>query len=150
MNRPESYNTKQREMILNYIASLGGAHVTAAQILENFEKDGVHIGRTTIYRHLDKLTEGRKILRYINDGVSGACYQYVGDGGNCGIEGCRAHMHLKCETCGELLHLDCDMISEIQQHFCDVHAFRVNAYKLVIYGECDNCYQKGLDTGKNS
>jgi Fur family ferric uptake transcriptional regulator len=138
--RPANYKTKQREAILNYIASLDGGHVTAAQIAEHFEKDNVSVGRTTIYRYLDKLTESGKIRRYTTDGISGACYQYAGESGE--KSNCRSHLHLKCEECGKLQHFDCDTLTNLQQHVWDKHAFKVNALKTVLYGKCDACLKK--------
>jgi len=137
MKRSETYNTKQRELILEYIISLKDAHVTAAQIIEHFEKEVSRIGRTTIYRHLDKLTESGKIRRYITDGITGACFQYVDDKENCHI-----HLHLKCESCGELQHLECNTLTEIQQHIFKRHSFEVNALKTVLYGKCVTCLSK--------
>ena len=137
MTRPIGYNTKQREAILNYIVSLENTHVTAAQITRHFEKEAVPIGKATIYRHLDKLTENGKLRRYVTDGISGACYQYVGsdDIGD-------AHLHLKCESCGELLHLECDALEDLERHVFNNHAFQVNTTKTVLYGMCDDCLQK--------
>lgn len=132
--RPESYITKQYEAILSYIASLGGSHVTAAQIVEHFDNEGSSIGRTTVYRHLDKLTESGKIRRYAVDGISGACFQYINHN-----EDCRVHLHLKCENCGKLLHLHCDMLDEIQRHMSAQHAFQINPVKTVLYGKCESC-----------
>ena len=134
MSRNITYNTKQHEAILNYIISLEGAHVTAAQIEEHFGKEGIAVGRTTIYRHLDKLTESGKLRRYTTDGISGACFQLADDGANC-----QSHFHLKCEDCGVLLHLTCDMLEEIQAHILDKHAFQMNALKTVLYGTCGDC-----------
>ena len=132
--RSANYNTKQGEIIFNYILSLSGSHVTAAQILEHFTKEGIPIGRTTIYRHLEKLTESGKLRKYITDGISGACYQHLDH-----REGCRAHLHLKCESCGELQHIDCGVLSEMQQHVFDNHDFHVNLMKTVLYGKCAKC-----------
>ena len=137
MKRPASYKTKQHKAILGYVASLGGAHVTAAQIAGRFESAEFSIGRTTVYRHLEKLTESGKLRKYTIDGVSGACYQYVS-----GAEGCGTHLHLKCEACGELRHLECETLSEIQRHVFDEHNFQVNAMKTVLYGKCAGCLQK--------
>jgi len=137
MKRPDSYKTKQREAILDYIVSLEGAHVTAAQIALHFEQEDVSIGKTTIYRHLEKLTENGNLRRYVTDGISGACYQYVG---NEIIN--NTHLHLKCEQCGELFHLECDALDDLEQHVLDEHAFQVNTTKTVLYGTCDDCLQK--------
>lgn len=137
MKRCANYNTKQREAILNYIISLNNTHVTAAQIAEHFQKEDVPIGRTTIYRYLDKLTESGELRRYTTDGISGACYQHINH-----IENCAIHLHLKCEECGELKHLECNTLHEIQKHVFDQHAFEVNALKTVLYGTCYNCMKK--------
>ena len=134
MNRSVNYKTRQQKAILEYIASLKDTHVTAAQIAEHFGKENIPIGRTTIYRHLDKLTESGLLRRYITDGISGACYQHIEDKGDC-----KAHLHLKCENCGKLQHLDCDLLDDIQRHVMDEHSFRVNAMKTVLYGRCDDC-----------
>ena len=137
MSRSASYQTKQRNAILNYIISMKGAHLTAAQILGHFEKEIFPIGRATVYRHLEKLTVSGRIRRYTIDGVSGACYQYIGDNNNC-----QTHFHLKCESCGELQHLDCAKLDEIQQHVFDSHNFEVNPLKTVLYGKCSSCLNK--------
>ena len=137
MKRSASYNTKQRAAILQYVASLDGAHVTAAQTVAHFAGGSVSIGRTTVYRHLEKLTENGQLRRYTTDGISGACYQFVGV-----MENCDAHLHLKCEDCGELIHLECHILSELERHVLARHAFRVNVLKTVLYGKCDDCIKR--------
>ncbi|MCL2866144.1 MAG: transcriptional repressor [Clostridia bacterium] len=136
MTRPSGYNTKQREAILHYIISRDNTHVTAAQIIRYFEKEALPIGKATIYRHLDKLTESGALRRYITDGLSGACYQYIGSDDD------DAHLHLKCDRCGELVHLECDALGDLERHVLDEHAFHINATKTVLYGTCDDCLQK--------
>ena len=137
MKRPANYKTKQREAILEYILSLGGAHVTAAQIAGHFANDDAPVGRATIYRHLDQMTESGELRKFTSDGVSGACYQQAE-----ALENCREHFHLKCESCGRLLHLECETLEELQRHIFDQHAFEVNALKTVLYGKCGVCMQK--------
>ena len=136
--RPITYNTKQLEIILDYVVSLNGEHVTAAQINRHFKDKGLSIGRTTIYRRLDKLTKDGCLRRYITDGVSGSCYQYVNKSGE---ESCDSHWHLKCESCGELQHLDCETLEDIERHVLDEHAFQVNNAKTVLYGRCNSCLE---------
>jgi Fur family ferric uptake transcriptional regulator len=140
MNRPETYNTKQSEAVLDYIASTDGNHVTVAQIVEHFgTATGIPgspapVGRTTIYRHLDKLVESGKVRRYTIDGMSCACYQYINE-----EEVSQEHFHLKCEICGVLLHLQCDTLNEMWQHIFQKHEFQVNMMKTVFYGKCKDC-----------
>ncbi|MCL2153016.1 MAG: transcriptional repressor [Oscillospiraceae bacterium] len=137
MTRPTTYNTKQREAIVNYIISLEGAHVTAAQIVKHFGNEAVSIGRTTVYRYLDKMTENGELQRYTTDGISGACYQYIKQ-----RENCQDHLHLKCEGCGKLQHLECNAMGDIKRHVFYSHFFEVNSMKTVLYGMCDNCLHK--------
>ena len=137
MDRPLHYKTKQRGAIYDYIVSLNGAHVTAAQITSHFKTEGVPVSRTTVYRHLNELTESGKIRRLFTDDTSGACYQNMEDRKDCHI-----HFHLKCENCGQLLHLECEALNEIQEHVRDEHDFEVNALKTILYGKCNNCINK--------
>jgi len=135
------YKTRRLEAILDYITSLEGAHATVAQIEEYFEKEAaIYIGRTTIYRILDKLTKSGYLRRYVTDGTCGACYcyQYI-DKTETENDQDKAYFHLKCENCGELLHLDGGTLSKINQHVFYNHAFEVNSKKTVLYGKCGNC-----------
>lgn len=136
MKRPANYNTRQREAILEYLRSLKGTHITAAQIVGHFQKERVKIGRPTVYRHLDSFVESGQVRKYTTDGVTGACYQFTGN-----TEGCHEHFHLKCEDCGVLLHLECDLLGDIEQHVLEEHAFKLNALKTVFYGKCKTCLQ---------
>jgi len=137
MTRPDNYKTKQREAVLGYIMSLGGSHVTAAQIIRHFDDNGARIGRTTVYRHLDRLTEGGRLRRFVTDGVSGSCYQYAGDETRNDTS-----LHLKCEGCGGLAHLSCEALDALERHVSDEHAFRINSAKTVLYGVCGECQRK--------
>ena len=134
MKRPSSYNTKQREAVFEYIVSLGNTHVTAAQIVSHFEAEELSVGRTTIYRHIDKLTQDGKLRKYNVDGIVGACYQYITDNGEQ-----QKKLLLKCEDCGELIHLECDELDEIHRHIYLDHTFKVNIAKTVFYGKCGAC-----------
>lgn len=134
MRRPENYKTRQQEAILSYIIALSGEHATASQIAEHFRKTDETIGRTTIYRHLEKMTDKGTLHRYTTDSVSGACYQYAK---HCDVNS--EHLHLKCEECGKLIHLDCDMLNDIRDHVFKEHNFKVNILKTVLYGTCIEC-----------
>jgi Fe2+/Zn2+ uptake regulation proteins len=135
MNRPSSYNTKQREAVLEYIVSLGNTHITAAQVVGYFENEEAPVGRTTVYRNLEKLVQEGKLHKYNVDGIIGACYQYVNVS-----DGQQQHLLLKCEECGELIHLNCEVLDEIHLHIYQDHTFKVNPTKTVFYGKCEDCF----------
>ena len=142
MNRSASYNTRQREAVLRYIINLDGAHATAAQIARYFTNAADPIGRATIYRHLNNMTENGTLRRYVTDGVSGACYQLAG-----AVDACDSHLHLKCESCGVLQHLECEALGELEQHVYASHAFQLNILKTVLYGKCEDCRQSSANAG---
>jgi Fe2+/Zn2+ uptake regulation proteins len=134
MNKMSNYKTKQKEALLNFIKSLNGEHVTVQQIAIHFEEQGCALGVTTIYRHLDKLVSEGIVKKYILDGVSGSCYEYMGDS-----HSCREHFHLKCEKCGTLIHLECESLEKIYQHINESHSFEINSLKTMFYGKCAKC-----------
>ncbi|MCL1815164.1 MAG: transcriptional repressor [Treponema sp.] len=133
MERASHYQTRQGELILDYLGSLGGSHVTAGNIAGHFERLKPPIGKTTVYRHLEKLAAAGKIRRYFLAGTS-ACYQYIAGSGEC-----KNHFHLKCETCGELFHLDCGLLEDVADHVRKKHRFAINSLKTVFYGTCKRC-----------
>ena len=145
MSRPTRYSTAQGKATVEYLASLGGVHVTAAQIAEHFGKAKPSIGLTTVYRQLERLAEGGHVRKYFVDGVSSACYQYVTDD-----ENCSEHFHLKCESCGALLHLECGMLDEVQRHVYEKHSFSIDKSKMVFYGQCADCKRGSGEAAENA
>jgi Fur family ferric uptake transcriptional regulator len=137
--RPPQYRTRQGQIILDYMRTLGDSHVTAGQLASQLAsrfagEGGAGIGQTTVYRHLEKLLAQGKIRKYLLRDGEGSCYQYV-EGG----ENCREHFHLKCEVCGELFHADCNLLEKIDRHLMAEHDFQINAFKTVLYGTCKKC-----------
>ena len=137
VDRPSSYRTRQSEAVLEYIRSLGTRHATAAQIVAWFENAEVPIGRTTVYRKLEKLVEDGRVRKYVFDGVSGACFQYIEE-----PEGAEEHFHLKCERCGAVIHLEEDALPGIGEYFQEKYRFEIHIAKTVFYGFCDACLEK--------
>jgi Fur family ferric uptake transcriptional regulator len=134
MKRAARYRTRQGEEILRYLVSLRGSHVTAGNVAGYFEGAGPPIGRTTVYRHLERLVDAGKLRRYTLEGEKSACYQYIEESGEC-----REHFHLKCEKCGTLIHLECNMLNDITGHVRKEHRFEINPLKTIFYGTCRKC-----------
>lgn len=111
----------------------GGEHMTAGFIVAELARRDVKIGMTTVYRHLDHLTGEKLIRKFVIDGRSGSCYQFVQEPPE------HEHFHLKCNDCGELVHLDCERVSDLVQHIFDDHTFRLDPTKTVLYGRCKRC-----------
>lgn len=131
-----TYNTKQRGATEDFLRSHAGVHYTVDSLLTALENSGVSIGRTTVYRTLERLCDEGKVNKYSGNFGEGVCYQYVSD------KECTSHFHLKCEGCGKLIHLECGRIEEIGAHIAREHGFKVNKLKTVFYGVCEECAGK--------
>lgn len=134
MNRDSGYNTKQKEKLLDYLITNKDKHTNVQTISAYMAEEGTPLGTATIYRRLDKLVEQGVVRKYVIDGKTGACYQYI-DGSN----DCERHFHLKCVQCDRLIHIDCDHLSGISRHIFEHHGFRVDSSKTVFYGVCAKC-----------
>lgn len=134
MKKSTTYKTKQKDLILNCLIKYKNQHVTADEIMGYLNKENAAVGRTTIYRYLEKLVSEGIVRKYLIEEGKSACYQYM-DGNN----ECNEHFHLKCVNCGKLMHIDCDYLKEINCHVADHHGFQIDHSKTVLYGYCKAC-----------
>ena len=135
MNERQRYKTKQREILLDYLKSVPGVHVTAGDVCEYFRRQGAAIGQSTVYRRLESLVDEGVIKKYVATGGS-ACFEYVGEDACEGPERC---FHCKCTGCGRLIHLHCEDLEEIQVHLLEKHGFMIDPMRTVFYGLCEDC-----------
>ena len=135
MTETKGYKTKQRAIIEALLKNSKG-HLTVDDICKKLENSGKNVGRTTVYRTLEKLEKEGIVRKYSAVGES-CCYQYVSKS-----DECHDHFHLKCESCGRLIHLECEELSSISSHIAEHHGFSVNPFKTVFYGVCEVCKLK--------
>lgn len=134
MNITEGYKTKQRDLILDYFIKNQENHFTAEEIIEHLKQKGTAVGKSTVYRYLDKLVKDGTVRKYfIEEGIS-ACYQYAQSS-----DKCMHHFHLKCLNCGKLFHIECNYLNEADEHILSHHNFKVDNTKTVLYGKCEEC-----------
>ena len=130
------YITRQRKIIEQYIVSMGDGHFTVDSLCAALLQNGETVGRTTVYRCVEKLKNEGKLRKYIQNAGESACYQYIND------DHCHEHFHLKCEKCGSLIHMNCDEMNSLVEHIKSHHGFSLNPLKTVIYGICEDCALK--------
>ncbi len=123
-------------MLLEYLQTVKGTHITAADVCRYFKDQDCSIGQSTIYRHLEKLVDEGILKKYIVDANSPACFEYVEADSHVEDSVC---FHCKCEKCGTLIHLHCDMLEEIEGHLYAEHDFKINTARTVFYGICGKC-----------
>lgn len=137
MARSDGYNTKTRQLILDYLIRNRQHAVSASNILEHLEAEGASPNPTTVYRYLDKLAGEQRVMKYVADKGEKAVFQYVDEGRHC-----REHLHLKCVQCGRIYHLDCHFMDEVRAHLMAEHGFTLQCEGSVLYGLCRSCAQK--------
>lgn len=137
------YNTKQGDLILKLMEKSNGEHMTADSIVESLKNDGFAVGKSTVYRHLEKLTKEGVVKRFVMHDGESACFQYVGDG--CA----KNHYHLKCSVCGKLFHVDCEYLDKVADHIFKHHGFILNEESTVLYGTCADCARKEKKNEEN-
>jgi len=135
------YRTRQSQIILNYMISHASEHVTVDEIFDALKKQGEAVGKTTVYRHVEKLVAAGSVRKYHLEGGTSACYQYHRS------EACGEHFHLKCVSCGKLMHLNCEFMHEIDEHIFEHHGFRIDNTQTVLYGVCNQC-EKGAQASE--
>ena len=137
MRTAGSYKTWQRERIWEYLCAHSDRHVSAEDIAGHLRQQGMAVGKSTVYRTLDRLVEQGVLRRfYLEEGMS-ACYQLIPEDGRC-----HEHFHLKCLCCGQLIHMECTFLQEVQAHIMQEHRFLIDQSKTVFYGLCESCTEK--------
>ncbi|WPB39467.1 Peroxide-responsive repressor PerR [[Clostridium] scindens] len=136
MAKKTQYWTRQRIELLSYLKSVQGRHIAIKDIEEYFKRNGIAIGTTTIYRHLERMVTNGLVAKYSIGGTGSACFEYIGERENYSQA---FYYHCKCEKCGKLIHLQCREIANLSQHMLEQHGFKVNYLHTVFYGICDAC-----------
>lgn len=128
------YRTRQRELILEYLIQNSNRHICADDIVAHLKQRGTAVGKSTVYRYLDKLVEQNAVRKYVWEEGKSACYQYAPPN-----NACTHHFHLKCTACGQLLHMECSWLNEVAEHVSQEHQFKIDQSKTVLYGLCSQC-----------
>lgn len=134
MKKEQGYNTTQKEKLLDFLINNKEKHTSAQEIDAYLRSVGSPVGMATIYRQLDRLVEAGTVRKFVIDGKTSACYQYIEN-----EKECREHFHLKCLGCGKLIHLSCSQLMDINSHIAEHHGFIIDSSKTVFYGKCAEC-----------
>ena len=130
----KTYRTRQLADIRRYLASRAGTHLTVRDIRDGLAAGGDAVGRTTVYRLLERLVGEGSVIRHAAGVRAPACYEYTGP------DACRGEpFHCYCESCGKLLHLHCPSWDRLKTHLSRDHRFRLDPVRTVFYGLCADC-----------
>lgn len=127
-----NYETKQSKLVYDFLKENSQKHFSAEEVYFAIKENGDNIGRTTVYRQLDRLVEEHKARKFFSGDNNACCYQLEN-------ENCHNHYHLRCSSCGALIHTECDFLDKLSQHIFNDHNFKIDGSKTVLYGICKNC-----------
>ena len=127
---------------MNCLEENKNRHLTADEVYNILISKGISVGRTTVYRRLEKLYEETTVRKFKFDESTSACYQLAQSD-----EKCRNHYHLKCTVCGKLAHAECGFLDELSEHIFKEHNFIVDGEKTMLYGICESCMGKERHDG---
>lgn len=129
-----TYNTKQKKIIESFLKENIHKQFTCEEISDALKKKETPVGKTTVYRYVERLVLEGKIRKITGGTNKSAQFQYIDDEMDC-----NSHMHLKCLKCGEFVHLGCDFLSDVNEHIYIHHRFKIDNSRTVLYGLCDKC-----------
>lgn len=126
--RDAGYKITPSRLAVLEVIEQEGEHLDPAQILRRAQSIHPAIGRATIYRTLELLTQ-LNIVRPI----------YVGEHGPTYIRAEGGHHHLVCSTCGIVIDFDQCMAGDMMRDLTDRFGFQIQSHLLEFYGVCANC-----------
>ncbi len=124
--------TNARRTVLEVLCE-NHRHLTSADVLEQVEERDSDIGRASVFRTLDLLTE-LAIIRptYLTPHTPN--YILMPDNGH--------HAHIVCPQCDLVIELgDCE-IEDLIQSIADRHDLQITGHLLELYGVCADCCRR--------
>ncbi len=123
--------TEPRRAVARLIAAREG-HFSAADLIDDARVRGLGIGRATIFRSLELMTELGVLERL--DLPSGE-HAYVA---------CEPahHHHVVCEVCGRVTEIDDRGLAAAVQDIERRTGWQVESHRLELYGRCPRCRRR--------
>ena len=141
MERKHEYQTKSRQMILDYLIRNKDRAVLVSDFIRHMDQEECSVNKTTVYRYLDKLCAEHIVIKYPDLNSDKAVFQFAGE-----EKKCTEHLHLKCIRCGKVVHLDCDFMDEFKEHLYKDHGFRLHCSGDMLHGICQDCENKKISS----
>ena len=132
------YRTSQQEMVIRRLEKYKNSFKSVDDISDELKKDGIKIGKTTVYRTLERFTEDGTLIKIPSINGAAARYSYIGD------ENSPQHAKLICLKCGKISNLQCKSLEEFSNHILKEHDFSLDKQHAVLYGYCSICRKEGI------
>lgn len=126
--RAAGYKMTPARLAVLQVLEQEGEHLEPAEILRRAQVIHPAIGRATVYRTLELLTQ-LNIVRPI----------YIGEHGPTYIRAEGGHHHLVCSTCGTVIDFDQCVADELSTELAERFGFQIHSHLLEFYGYCADC-----------
>jgi Fur family transcriptional regulator, ferric uptake regulator len=126
----KSARTAQRRVILDAMAS-SGKFRTAQQVYSDLRSEGIRVGLTTVYRHLQQLAEDGDV-HALQLADRQTAYRL------CSRE---AHHHLVCRECGQAVEIRGADLDEWVASEARMRGFSRVSHAVEMFGLCPACVQ---------
>lgn len=130
--------TRNRRLVAELVAATDG-HFTAAELLERGRKEHIGIGRATVFRALELLTNLRVVERL--DLPSGS-HAYV----LCDPD--EHHHHLVCSSCGRTTDVADGDLARLVDEIGRRHGYLIETHRLELFGICPRCAAGGVEAAE--
>ncbi len=126
-----SYNTKQRDVLLQYLSVHAHESLTAQEIAQDLED--MQISRSAVYRNLSRLVKDGILKKSASEEGRNAVYRFIS------AEHCHGKLHMTCRSCGVTMHLTQDETDRLVNFLEAQEGFELTPSETVLYGQCKNC-----------
>ena len=127
----EVHVTEQRRKLIE-VVMVRGQSFSAEELVAELGREGVAVGRATVYRTLSLLTH----LGYLSKVQEGERRVYA-------VCAPGHHHHLVCLSCGRVLHIPGCPVSGYLVELESTTGYRVAGHRLEVAGVCRDCREGG-------
>ncbi|MCB0065134.1 MAG: transcriptional repressor [Caldilineaceae bacterium] len=126
--RTAGYKLTPARLAVLQVITQEGEHLEPAEILTRAQTIYPAIGRATVYRTLELLTQ-LNIVRPI----------YIGEHGPTYIRAEGGHHHLVCSDCGIVIDFEQCVADDLSAELAERFGFQIHSHLLEFYGRCADC-----------
>ncbi|NLM86611.1 MAG: hypothetical protein GX171_07965 [Clostridiales bacterium] len=132
MSERRDYRTRQKDAVLHCFEAQPLRAMTAQEVFDQLNEEGLSIGRTTVYRTVARLSEQGLLLALAQGPVTGPTrYQHRG--------GKSRSISVRCSGCGLIAGLTCAAVDDFEQHLLNDHGFSLQEDECLLPGLCATC-----------
>jgi len=125
------YMTRQRRILMDYLAGNADSLLSAEMIAAALEPQGISL--SAVYRNVAALEAEGKVRRSGKAGSRTVYYQYSA------AEECREKLHLSCRECGKTCHMEPREAERLARSIKTHEGFVLDRAETVLYGVCRDC-----------